>query len=127
VLVLGGARATDGKRRRHARLRRAAPRFGCKRARAPVRVRGRWSAFALGAFYLMLASALWRRTGENLRLLTSRFSRSRGFRHARDPARVRRRITSAAWASRRGDRLGERAQSRVLGLVFGLALQFAAG
>src|SRR6266852_3809879 len=32
-----------------------------------------WSAFSLGAFYLMLASALWRRTGENLRLLTESF------------------------------------------------------
>ena len=58
-----------------------------------------WSAFALGAFYLMLASALWRRAGENLRLLTESFlALGVGFGTLAIPLAFDGRITSAAWA-----------------------------
>ncbi len=88
-----------------------------------------WSAFALGAFYLMLASALWRRTGENLRLLTESFlALGVGFGTLAIPLAFDGRITSAAWALEGAAIVWVSArQSRVLGLVFGLALQFAAG
>jgi len=88
-----------------------------------------WSAFALGAFYLMLASALWRRAGENLRLLTESFlALGVGFGTLAIPLAFDGRITSAAWALEGAAIVWVSArQSRVLGLVFGLALQFAAG
>jgi uncharacterized membrane protein len=88
-----------------------------------------WSAFALGAFYLTLASGLWRRAGENLRLLTESFlALGVGFGTLAIPLAFDGRITSAAWALEGAAIVWVSArQSRVLGLVFGLALQFAAG
>src|SRR5436309_3204906 len=88
-----------------------------------------WSAFALGAFYLMLASALWRRAGENLRLLTESFlALGVGFGTLAIPLAFDGRITSAAWALEGAAIVWVSArQARVLGLAFGLALQFAAG
>ncbi len=88
-----------------------------------------WSAFALGAFYLMLASALWRRAGENLRLLTESFlALGVGFGTLAIPLAFDGRITSAAWALEGAAIVWVSArQGRVLGLAFGLALQFAAG
>ena len=88
-----------------------------------------WSAFALGAFYLMLASALWRRAAESLRLLTESFlALGVGFGTLAIPLAFDGRITSAAWALEGAAIVWVSArQSRVLGLAFGLALQFAAG
>ena len=88
-----------------------------------------WSAFALGAFYLMLASALWRRAGENLRLLTESFlALGVGFGTLAIPLAFDGRITSAAWALEGAAIVWVSSrQARVLGLAFGLALQFAAG
>jgi uncharacterized membrane protein len=88
-----------------------------------------WSAFVLGAFYLTLASALWRRAGENLRLLTESFlALGVGFGTLAIPLAFDGRITSAAWALEGAAIVWVSArQARVLGLAFGLALQFAAG
>jgi len=88
-----------------------------------------WSAFALAAFYLLVASALWRRAGENLRLLTESFlAVGVGFGTLAIPLAFDGRITSAAWALEGAAIVWVSArQARVLGLAFGLALQFAAG
>ncbi len=88
-----------------------------------------WSAFALGAFYLMLASALWRRAGENLRLLTESFlALGVGLGTLAIPLAFDGRITSAAWALEGAAIVWVSArQARVLGLAFGLVLQIAAG
>jgi uncharacterized membrane protein len=88
-----------------------------------------WSAFALGAFYLALASALWRRAGENLRLLTESFlALGVGFGTLAIPLAFDGRITSAAWALEGAAIVWVSVrQRRVLARAFGLALQFAAG
>lgn len=88
-----------------------------------------WSAFALGAFYLGLASALWRRAGENLRLLTESFlALGVGFGTLAIPLAFDGRITSAAWALEGAAIVWVSVrQQRVLARAFGLALQFAAG
>ncbi len=88
-----------------------------------------WSAFSLGAFYLLIASAMWRRAGENLRLLTESFlALGVGFGTLAIPLAFDGRITSAAWALEGAAIVWVSArQARVLGLAFGLALQFAAG
>ena len=88
-----------------------------------------WSAFALGAFYLLLASTLWRRAGENLRLLTESFlALGVGFGTLAIPLAFDGRITSAAWALEGAAIVWVSVrQARVLGRAFGIALQFAAG
>jgi uncharacterized membrane protein len=88
-----------------------------------------WSAFALAALYLVLASAMWRRAGENLRLLTESFlALGVGFGTLAIPLAFDGRITSAAWALEGAAIVWVSArQGRRLGLAFGLALQFAAG
>lgn len=88
-----------------------------------------WSAFCLGALYLLLASAMWRRAGENLRLLTESFlALGVGFGTLAIPLAFDGRITSAAWALEGAAIVWVSArQERKLGLAFGLALQFAAG
>jgi uncharacterized membrane protein len=88
-----------------------------------------WSAFALAALYLLLATAMWRRTGESLRLLTESFlALGVGFGTLAVPLAFDGRITSAAWALEGAAIVWVSArQSRKLGLAFGLALQFAAG
>ena len=88
-----------------------------------------WSAFALAALYLLLASALWGRSGERLRLLTESFlALGVGFGTLAIPLAFDGRITSAAWALEGAAIVWVSArQSRKLGLAFGLLLQFAAG
>jgi uncharacterized membrane protein len=88
-----------------------------------------WSAFAVAAFYLLLASGLWRRTGEHLRLLTESFlALGVGFGTLAIPLAFDGRITSAAWALEGAAIAWVSArQARKLGLAFGLALQLAAG
>jgi uncharacterized membrane protein len=88
-----------------------------------------WSAFSLAALYLLLASAMWRRSGENLRLLTESFlALGVGFGTLAIPLAFDGRITSAAWALEGAAIVWVSArQERKLGLAFGLALQFAAG
>jgi uncharacterized membrane protein len=88
-----------------------------------------WSAFGLAALYLVLASAMWRRAGEQLRLLTESFlALGVGFGTLAIPLAFDGRITSAAWALEGAAIVWVSArQSRKLGLAFGLALQFAAG
>src|SRR5260221_127035 len=88
-----------------------------------------WSAFSLGGLYLLLASAMWRRAGEKLRLLTESFlALGVGFGTLAIPLAFDGRITSAAWALEGAAIVWVSArQARVLGLAFGLALQIAAG
>lgn len=88
-----------------------------------------WSSFSLAALYLLLASAMWRRSGENLRLLTESFlALGVGFGTLAIPLAFDGRITSAAWALEGAAIVWVSArQERKLGLAFGLALQFAAG
>jgi len=88
-----------------------------------------WSAFALALLYLGLASALWGRAGERLRLLTESFlALGVGFGTLAIPLAFDGRITSAAWALEGAAIVWVSArQSRKLGLAFGLLLQFAAG
>jgi uncharacterized membrane protein len=88
-----------------------------------------WSAFGLAALYLLVASAMWRRAGEQLRLLTESFlALGVGFGTLAIPLAFDGRITSAAWALEGAAIVWVSArQSRKLGLAFGLALQFAAG
>src|SRR5262249_51305889 len=88
-----------------------------------------WSAFALALLYLGLASALWGRAGERLRLLTESFlALGVGFGTLAIPLAFDGRIPSAAWALEGAAIVWVSArQSRKLGLAFGLLLQFAAG
>jgi uncharacterized membrane protein len=88
-----------------------------------------WSAIALGAFYLTLATALWRRHGPGLRLLCEAFlAMGVVFLTLAVPLAVDGRWTAAAWAlegaalvwvGRRQDRPGAR--------ISGLLLQLLAG
>jgi uncharacterized membrane protein len=88
-----------------------------------------WSAFALGAFYLLLASALWKRAGENLRLLSESFlALGVGFATLAIPLAFDGRITSAAWALEGAAIVWVSVrQQRTLARAIGLALQIAAG
>lgn len=88
-----------------------------------------WSAFALGAFYIVLASALWQRAGENLRLLCESFlALGVGFGTLAIPLAFDGRMTSAAWALEGAAIVWVSVrQRRTLARAAGLALQFAAG
>lgn len=88
-----------------------------------------WSAFALGAFYVLLASALWKRAGENLRLLCESFlALGVGFGTLAIPLAFDGRMTSAAWALEGTAIVWVSVrQRRALARALGLALQFAAG
>lgn len=87
------------------------------------------SAFALGALYIMLASQLWRRQIEGMRLLTESFlALGVVFATLAIPLALDGRWTAAAWALE-GTALvwiGVR-QSRLLARLTGLALQLGAG
>ncbi|TQV61866.1 MAG: DUF2339 domain-containing protein [Halothiobacillaceae bacterium] len=88
-----------------------------------------WSAFALGGLYLLLASALWRRAGENLRQLTEAFlALGVIFASLAIPFAVDGRWSSAAWALEGAGILwvGLR-QGRRFAVGFGLLLQLGAG
>lgn len=88
-----------------------------------------WSAFALGALYLALATLLWRRTGENLRQLTEAFlALGVIFASLAIPFAVDGRWSGAAWALEGAGILwvGLR-QERQLAVAFGLLLQLGAG
>jgi uncharacterized membrane protein len=87
------------------------------------------SAFVLAAFYLVLASSLWRRAGENLRLLTESYlALGVVFATLAIPLAFDGRITSAAWALEGAAIVWVSVrQKRTLGRLFGIALQFAAG
>src|SRR6185436_3864555 len=88
-----------------------------------------WSALAIAAFYLCLASALYARKREELRLLVESFlALGVGFGTLALPLAFDGRWTSAAWAVEGAAVLwvGVR-QGRMLPRVFGLLLQLAAG
>ncbi|MEW5973525.1 MAG: DUF2339 domain-containing protein [Pseudomonadota bacterium] len=88
-----------------------------------------WSAFVLGGVYLLLAAALWRRAGENLRRLTEAFlALGVIFASLAIPFAVDGRWTGAAWALEGAGILwvGLR-QERRLAVGFGLLLQLGAG
>lgn len=88
-----------------------------------------WSAFALAAFYILLASALWRETKARLRLLSEAFlALGVCFATLAIPLAFDGRLTSAAWALEGAAIvwIGMR-QQRLLARSFGLALQFLAG
>jgi uncharacterized membrane protein len=88
-----------------------------------------WSSFALGAAYLALAVALFRRSGQGLRLLVESYiALSIAFATLAVPLAFDGRLTSAAWALE-GAALawvGVR-QARLLARVSGYLLQAAAG
>jgi uncharacterized membrane protein len=88
-----------------------------------------WSALALAAFYLLLASALYARKQETQRLLVESFlALGVGFATLAIPLAFDGRWTSAAWAVEGAAILwvGVR-QGRLLPRVFGILLQPAAG
>ena len=88
-----------------------------------------WSAFALAAFYLVLATVLYSRKRETLRLLVESFlALGVVFATLAIPLAFDGRITSATWAVEGAAIvwIGVR-QGRVLARSFGLLLQFAAG
>lgn len=88
-----------------------------------------WSAFALGGLYLLLATALWRRAGENLRQLTEAFlALGVIFASLAIPFAVDGRWSGAAWALEGAGILwvGLR-QGRRLAVGFGVLLQLGAG
>ena len=88
-----------------------------------------WSAFALGAFYLALASILYARKREELRMLVESFlALGVGFTTLAVPLAFDGRWTSAVWAVEGAAVLwaGVR-QGRLLPRVFGILLQFAGG
>jgi uncharacterized membrane protein len=88
-----------------------------------------FSAFGLGLFYLLLALALFRRTGTGMRLLVECFiALSIAFATLAIPLAFDGRMTSAAWALE-GAAVAWVAvrQGRLLGRCFGYLLQFAAG
>jgi len=87
------------------------------------------SATALSAFYLVLASLLWQRQGEGLRLLCESFlALGVVFATLAVPLALDGRWTAAAWALEGAALvwIGVR-QARVLARVSGLVLQFLAG
>ena len=88
-----------------------------------------WSALALAAFYLVVASALYARKQESLRLLVESFlALGVGFATLAIPLAFDGRWTSAAWAVEGAAIVwvGVR-QGRLLPRVFGMLLQPAAG
>ncbi len=88
-----------------------------------------WSAFAVAAFYILLASALWRAAGARLRLLSEAFlALGIVFGTLSIPLAFDGRLTSAAWALEGAAIvwIGMR-QQRVLARSFGFALQILAG
>ena len=88
-----------------------------------------WSAFSLGAFYLVLATVLYSRKRESLRLLVESFlALGVGFATLAIPLAFDGRWTSAVWAVEGAAIVwvGVR-QSRTLARAFGLLLQFGAG
>jgi uncharacterized membrane protein len=88
-----------------------------------------WSAFGLAAFYIVLASALYARKRDDLRMLVESFlALGVGFATLAVPLAFDGRWTSAAWAVEGAAVLwtGVR-QGRVLPRIFGIVLQFAAG
>jgi uncharacterized membrane protein len=88
-----------------------------------------WSALALGSTYLLLASLLWRRTGQERRLLTETFlALGSGFATLCIPLAFDGRATSAVWAVEGAAVvwIGLR-QNRPLARAAGYLLQFAAG
>lgn len=87
------------------------------------------SAFVLGAFYIMLASLLWRRQMEGMRLLTESFlALGVVFATLAIPLALDGRWTAAAWALEGAALvwIGVR-QTRLLARLTGLALQLGAG
>jgi uncharacterized membrane protein len=90
---------------------------------------GAWSACALGAFYLVLASLLYSRRQESLRLLVESFlALGVGFGTLAVPLAFDGRWTSAVWAIEGAAIVwvGVR-QGRMLARWFGMLLQFGAG
>ncbi len=88
-----------------------------------------WSAFALAAFYLSLATVLYARKQQTLVLLVESFlALGVGFATLAVPLAFDGRLTSAVWAVEGAAIVwtGVR-QQRLLARVFGLLLQFAAG
>jgi uncharacterized membrane protein len=88
-----------------------------------------YSAIGLAAIYLLLAAALYRRTGAGLKLLVEAFiALSLAFGTLSIPLAFEGRLTSAAWALE-GAAVAWIAvrQGRLLARCFGYALQFAAG
>jgi uncharacterized membrane protein len=88
-----------------------------------------WSAFGLAAFYLVLASILYARKRDTLRLLVESFlALGVGFATVAVPLAFDGRWTSAVWAVEGAAVLwaGVR-QGRILPRAFGILLQFAAG
>ena len=88
-----------------------------------------WSALALAVLYLGLATVLFRRAGQELRLLVESFiALSLAFGTLAVPLAFEGRLTSATWALEGAAIawIGIR-QSRLLPRLFGYALQLAAG
>jgi uncharacterized membrane protein len=88
-----------------------------------------WSALALAVLYLVLATALFKRSGQGLRLLVESFiALSLAFGTLAVPLAFEGRLTSATWALEGAAVvwIGVR-QGRLLPRVFGYLLQFAAG
>lgn len=95
----------------------------------PYEYAAAWSALALAVFYLLVASVLFRRSGQNLRLLVESFiALSLAFGTLAVPLAFEGRLTSATWALEGAAAvwIGVR-QGRLLPRVFGYLLQFAAG
>ncbi len=88
-----------------------------------------WSALGLAAFYIALAACLYRRGRESLRLLVESFlALGIGFATLAIPLAFDGRLTSAVWAVEGAAIVWVSVrQNRVLGRVFGVLLQFAAG
>lgn len=88
-----------------------------------------WSALALALLYLALATVLFKRSGQGLRLLVESFiALSLAFGTLAVPLAFEGRLTSATWALEGAAVvwIGVR-QARLLPRVFGYLLQFAAG
>jgi uncharacterized membrane protein len=88
-----------------------------------------WSALALAVFSLVLATAMFRRAGQGMRLLVESFiALCLAFGTLAVPLAFEGRLTSATWALEGAAVVwvGLR-QARLLPRVFGYALQFAAG
>lgn len=88
-----------------------------------------WGALALAVFYVLLASAMYRRAGEGMRLLVESFlALGLAFGTLAIPLAFEGRLTSATWALEGAAVVwvGAR-QGRLLPRLFGYALQFAAG
>ena len=88
-----------------------------------------WSAVAVGAFYLLLARAVWKRAGEGMRMLAEAFlALGVVFVTLAIPLAVEGRWTSAVWALEGAAIvwIGVR-QQRLPARVFGISLQVLAG